>query len=31
MLSDPLELKRNDADLLLRAVEAVDGEFAEAA
>jgi tRNA-dihydrouridine synthase A len=31
MLSDPLELKRNDPNLLLRAAEAVDGEFAEAA
>jgi tRNA-dihydrouridine synthase A len=31
MLSDPAELKRNDADLLLRALEVVDGELAEAA
>jgi tRNA-dihydrouridine synthase A len=31
MLSDALELKRNDPNLLLRAAEAVDGEFAEAA
>jgi hypothetical protein len=31
MLSDPTELKRNDADLLLRALEVVDGELAEAA
>jgi tRNA-dihydrouridine synthase A len=31
MLSDPAELKRNDADLLLRSLEVVDGELAEAA
>jgi tRNA-dihydrouridine synthase A len=31
MLSDASELKRNDANLLLRAAEAVDREFAEAA
>jgi tRNA-dihydrouridine synthase A len=31
MLSDAFELKRNDPGLLLRAAEAVDGEFAEAA
>jgi tRNA-dihydrouridine synthase A len=31
MLSDAFELKRNDPNLLLRAAEAVDGEFAEAA
>jgi tRNA-dihydrouridine synthase A len=31
MLSDPVELKRNDPNLLIRALEAVDGEFAEAA
>jgi tRNA-dihydrouridine synthase A len=31
MLSDPFELKRNDPNLLVRAAEAVDGEFAEAA
>jgi tRNA-dihydrouridine synthase A len=31
MLSDAFELKRNDPNLLLRAAQAVDGEFAEAA
>ncbi|HEV3008892.1 MAG TPA: tRNA-dihydrouridine synthase, partial [Burkholderiales bacterium] len=31
MLSDALELKRNDPGLLLRALEVVDGELAEAA
>jgi tRNA-dihydrouridine synthase A len=31
MLSDPLELKRNDPSLLLRALETVEGELAEAA
>jgi tRNA-dihydrouridine synthase A len=31
MLSDPAELKRNDPSLLIRALEAVDGELAEAA
>ena len=31
MLSDPLELKRNDPGLILRALEAVEGRLAEAA
>lgn len=31
MLSDPLELKRNEPSLLLRALETVEGELAEAA
>lgn len=31
MLSDPLELKRNDPSVLLRALETVEGELAEAA
>jgi tRNA-dihydrouridine synthase A len=31
MLSDPLELKKNDAGLILRALEAVEGRLAEAA
>ena len=31
MLSDPVELKKNDPDLLLRALEAVEGRLAEAA
>ena len=31
MLSDPLELKKNDPSLMLRALEAVEGRFAEAA
>ena len=31
MLSDPLELKKNDPGLLLDALEAVEGRLAEAA
>jgi tRNA-dihydrouridine synthase A len=31
LLSDPLELKTNDPGLILRALEAVEGRFAEAA
>jgi hypothetical protein len=31
MLSDPLELKKNDPGLMLRALETVEGRLAEAA
>jgi hypothetical protein len=31
MLSDPVELKKNDPQLLLRALEVVEGRIAQAA